>query len=135
MNNKIISSSTVPPDGPTAEAAQGAGRGQEGGGRYEERHQGAGAGAEGPGSHAAGPGTKDCGEWHTCKQCLILFGIESTSCTLRSEHLLLWHMSGSCFLCVLPDFLLRPSVGDGDKDSRMVSVCACCFNSGQRDID
>ena len=65
MNNKIISSSTVPPDGPTAEAAQGAGRGQDGGGRYEERHQGAGAGAEGPGSHAAGPGTKDCGEWHT----------------------------------------------------------------------
>ena len=31
--------------------------------------------------------------------------IENTLC---SEHLLIWHMSGCSFLCVLPDFLLRP---------------------------
>ena len=61
--------------------------------------------------------------------------IENRHHLVLSVHLLIWHMSGCSFLCVLPDFLLRPSVGDGDKDSRMVSVCACCFNSGQRDID
>ena len=51
--------------------------------------------------------------------------IENWHHLVLSVHLLIWYMSGCSFLCVLPDFLLRPSVGDGDKDSRMVSVCVC----------
>ena len=34
--------------------------------------------------------------------------IENRHHLVLSVHLLIWHMSGCSFLCVLPDFLLRP---------------------------